>query len=80
MKKKYIIPVAKVIAVEYLLMSGSAVKGPEVAARTILEAKILHPVATVMVTIGTMRMSKRATCSCPMSSLLIIDELPVHSP
>ena len=29
MKKKYIIPVAKVIAVEYLLMSGSAVKGPE---------------------------------------------------
>ena len=30
MKKKYIIPVAKVIAVEYLLMSGSAVKGPEV--------------------------------------------------
>ena len=29
MKKKYIIPVAKVIAVEYLLMSWSAVKGPE---------------------------------------------------
>ena len=29
MKKKYIIHVAKVIAVEYLLMSGSAVKGPE---------------------------------------------------
>lgn len=29
MKKKYKIPVAKVIAVEYLLMSGSGVKGPE---------------------------------------------------
>lgn len=29
MKKKYIIPATKVIVVEYLLMSGSGVKGPE---------------------------------------------------